>query len=75
MDLSYASQEHGAVVTALPTALAVLMAVFVARQAASRTAQINALLIRTDAGDALTTPADGAFNGGVAAALTAWLGE
>ncbi len=72
MDLSFEPREYGTAAAALPTALAVLMASFLARQAASRTARINASLVRTNGPDALTAPADGAFNGSVASSLTFW---
>ena len=75
MDLSFEPREYGARAAALPTALAVLMASFLARQAASRTARINASLVRTSGSDALTAPADGAFNASVAGSLTLWQQE
>jgi len=70
LDLSYASQERARTVTVLPTALAVLVAAFLTRQAASRTARISAMLERNDIAIPITGPADGAFNSGVAATIT-----
>lgn len=83
VDLSFRFDRDVAVMTAIPTELAVLMVGVAVRQAASPTAQLQALLTRTSAADALMAPAHGAFNraaeallhGGVAparAALTGW---
>lgn len=82
MDLSFRFDRDIAVMTAIPTELAVLMVGVAVRQAASPTAQLQALLSRTTAADALLAPAHGAFNhaaeallnGGAAskAALTGW---
>lgn len=82
MDLSFRFDRDIAVMTAIPTELAVLMVGVAVRQAASPTAQLQALLARTTATDALLAPGHGAFsrptemalNGGTASnvALTGW---
>lgn len=72
MDLSFRFDRDIAVMTAIPTELAVLMVGVAARQAASPTAQLQAALDRPLPAGALFAPAHGAFNGAVEAALTGW---
>ncbi|WP_343518054.1 hypothetical protein [Sphingomonas sp.] len=82
MDLSFRFDRDIAVMTAIPTELAVLMVGVAVRQAASPTAQLQALLARTTSAEALLAPGHGAFNhavetslnGGTAAedTLTGW---
>ncbi|MCW4462072.1 hypothetical protein OK349_10170 [Sphingomonas sp. BT-65] len=72
MDLSFRFDRDIAVMTAIPTELAVLMVGVAVRQAASPTAQLQALLARTTAADALLAPAHGAFNHATETALTGW---
>jgi hypothetical protein len=69
VDLSFRFDRDVAVMTAIPTELAVLMVGVAARQAASRTAQLQALLARTTAADALLAPAHGAFSHAAESAL------
>lgn len=72
MDLSFRFDRDVAVMTAIPTELAVLMVGIAARQAASPTAQLQAELDRPVPAGALFAPAHGAFNRAVEAALTGW---
>ena len=72
MDLSFARFDHNSQVTALPSDLAVMLVGVAARQAASATALVQADVERPWFSDSLFAPLHGAFNPGVAAALTAW---
>ncbi len=72
MDLSFRFDRDVAVMTAIPTELAVLMVGIAARQAASPTAQLQASLDRSEPAGGLLTPAHGAFNRAAEAALTGW---
>ena len=69
MDLSFRFDRDVAVMTAIPTELAVLMVGIAARQAASPTAQLQAALDRPVPAGALLTPVHGAFNRPVEVAL------
>jgi hypothetical protein len=62
VDLSFRFDRDVAVMTAIPTELAVLMVGIAARQAASPTAQLQASLDRSEPAGGLLTPAHGAFN-------------
>jgi len=72
VDLSFRFDRDVAVMTAIPTELAVLMVGIAARQAASPTAQLQAALDRPLPAGALLAPVHGAFNRAVEAALTGW---
>ncbi|RDE04939.1 hypothetical protein [Sphingomonas aracearum] len=69
MDLSFFRFEAEPQVTALPPDLAVMLVGVAARQAVSPTARVQALLTRPVAVAGRFCPADGAFNGTVAAML------
>lgn len=75
MDLSFARWNRETVVTVLPTELAVLMVGVAARQAASRTARLQARLTTVSPQFDLLAPANGAFNRGAATTLTCWQEE
>ncbi|HEY0624122.1 hypothetical protein [Sphingomonas sp.] len=60
--------------TAIPTELAVLMVGIAARQAASPTAQLQAMLDRPVPAGALLAPAHGAFNRAMEVSLTGGAG-
>ncbi|WP_343526661.1 hypothetical protein [Sphingomonas sp.] len=72
MDLSFTRFERETELTVLPPDLAVLMVGATARQAASRTAAVQAGFARAPVDPVLFAPLDGAFNGQVARALTLW---
>lgn len=72
MDLSFTRFDRIAEVTVLPADLAVLMVGVAARQAASRTATIEAAFTRVLVDPRLFAPLDGAFNGAMASALMRW---
>ena len=72
MDLSFRFDRDIAVMTAIPTELAVLMVGVAARQAASPTAQLQAVIDRPLPAGALLAPAHGAFNRAMEATLTGW---
>ena len=72
MDLSYRFDRNvldRAAVTAIPTELAILMVGVAARQAASPTARLQCDLDYSHPADGLFTPAHGAFDADVEAAL------
>lgn len=76
MDLSFTRFDRETELTVLPPDLAVLMVGVTARQAASRTAAVQAGFARDTPDPALFAPQDGAFNGPMARALVRWrLGE
>lgn len=75
MDLSYRFDMgvfDRAVVTAIPTELAILMVGVAARQASTPTARLQSDLSAVRMPDGLFAPAHGAFNAAVEAALTRW---
>ena len=79
MDLSFARYDRHREVTLLPGDLAVLMVGVAARQAASQTAVAQAKVDSDVAATAavqpepdLFAPADGAFNGALAALIVLW---
>ena len=74
MDLSFRFDRDVAVMTAIPTELAVLMVGVAVRQAASPTAQLQASLDRTRPADGLMTPAHGAFSRAAEIALNGGAG-
>ena len=80
MDLSFARFDRHTELSVVPGDLAVLMVGVAARQAASPTAAIQARVApASPQGGAATdpsplAPADGAFNGAMAAAITRWSG-
>lgn len=69
MDAYFTRFEPHSELTVLPPDLAVLMVGVSARQAASPTASCWARIGAVPGEEALLAPADGAFNGGVAARL------
>ena len=69
MDLSFRFDRDVAVMTAIPTELAVLMVGVAVRQAASPTALLQASLDRIHPAGGLMAPAHGAFNRATEAAL------
>jgi hypothetical protein len=75
VDLSFARLDRDVAVTAMPTALAVLLVGVAARQAASPTAQAQARLVTAVPADVLLAPAHGAFHRAAARALTRWQGR
>ncbi|MBB4085422.1 hypothetical protein ACLN6N_08875 [Sphingomonas carotinifaciens] len=75
MDLSFPRFDREIELTVLPSDLAVLMVGVAARQAASPTAVRQAGFVRAAADPRLFAPLDGAFNGPMAGALTAWKKE
>lgn len=72
VDLSFRFDRDVAMTTAIPMGLAVLMVGVAARQAASPTARLHALLARAATANALLAPAHGAFSRATEAALTGW---
>ena len=72
MDLSFTPFDRDQELIAWPGDLAALMVGVAARQGASPTAAAQAGLDGGEAQPGLFAPADGAFNGAVAAALTRW---
>lgn len=72
MDLSFNRFDRDTELTVLPPDLAVLMVGATARQAASRTAAIQAGFTRGSPDPSLFSPLDGAFNGPMARALARW---
>ena len=72
MDLSFTRFERETELTVLPPDLAVLMVGATARQAASRTAAVQAGFLRAPVDPVLFQPLDGAFNGPMARALAWW---
>ncbi|WP_294236653.1 hypothetical protein [uncultured Sphingomonas sp.] len=72
MDLSFNRFDRDTELTVLPLDLAVLMVVATARQAASRTAAVQAGFTRDAPATSLFAPIDGAFNGPMARALARW---
>ncbi|MET4896220.1 hypothetical protein RN629_03485 [Sphingomonadaceae bacterium jetA1] len=72
MDLSFTRFDRDTELTVLPPDLAVLMVGVTARQAASRTAAVQAGFARQAPDPILFAPLDGAFNGTVARALIQW---
>jgi len=72
LDLSFSRFEPDSRGTGLPPDLAVLMVGVSARQAASPTAILHARLMPAVVPTRLFAPADGAFNGAVAAMFTRW---
>jgi hypothetical protein len=75
VDLSFARLERDVAVTAMPIGLAVLLVGVAARQAASPTARVQAILSLSAPADSLLAPADGAFHGAAARALSRWRKE
>ncbi|RZF63331.1 hypothetical protein EWE75_16830 [Sphingomonas populi] len=72
MDLSFSRFEPDSQATSLPADLAVLMVGVSARQAASPTAILHARLTPIVIPTSRFAPADGAFNGAVAAMFIRW---
>lgn len=72
LDLHFHRFERTTALTALPADLAVLMVGVTARQAASPTAATEARRVAEAMPTPLLAPADGAFNGAVAALLAGW---
>jgi hypothetical protein len=72
LDLSFNRFDRDAELTVLPPDLAVLMVGATARQAASRTAAVQAGFVRAAPDPALFAPLDGAFNGPMARYLARW---
>ena len=75
MDLSFPGFDKETEVTQLPGDLAALMVGIAARQAASATAQAQAVVTLAVPDSRLFAPLDGAFNGPMAAALVRWKDE
>ena len=75
VDLSFPRFDKQAALTVLPPDLAVMMVGIAARQATSPTALLGGRIARNPVEDCLLSPAHGAFNAGVAAALSAWKQE
>lgn len=75
MDLSLARFDRGAIVTALPNGMAVLLAAAAGRQAGSVTARLQARLTQQKAANTVFARCDGAFNIATAAALACWMSE
>lgn len=75
MDLSFGRFDTVAdAAMLLPVDLAVLLVRIAARQAASPTAIAHARMTSRAVAEDRFAPADGAFNGGMARALTDWKG-
>ena len=72
MDLCFNRFDRDAELTVLPPDLAVLMVGATARQAASRTAAVQAGFVRGTADPVLFAPLDGALNGPMARHLARW---
>ncbi len=72
LDLSFNRFDRDTELTVLPPDLAVLMVGATARQAASRTAAVQAGFARRDPDPSLFSPLDGAFNGPMARTLARW---
>lgn len=72
MDLSFNRFDRDTELTVLPPDLAVLMVGATTRQAASRTAAVQAGFTRGALDPSLFAPLDGAFNGPMARALARW---
>jgi hypothetical protein len=75
VDLSFARLDRDFAVTAMPTELAILMVGVAARQAASRTAAMQARIAPVEPADLLLAPEHGAFHQLVATALMRWQQE
>jgi hypothetical protein len=75
LDLSPTRFDRDADAAPMPGDLAVLMVGIAVRQAASHTAAAQATCGRSPPDPRLFAPVDGAFNGPVANAMTAWKKE